>query len=366
MANLELELLPFLLDLLKNHFPGMIGVVYIVHYGWVHSGMWALAKRLLPQQALARIFFPSKTELPEHFDMDKLPIALGGDWDVPLNDETNNVMKIFARPNLHGVSYSSKGGKGAAEDPDWESNSAPPSPRGISGTSSPAVGRSSRGVSRSNSFDSLADYFYSSHNSPRFLTPRASQTPTPHNERATHLFIPGDEPPSPSILQMTPTAAMKLQQLQKSRERAARKRSSSDVNRRGSVEDHAISSLAFSPVVSRGSSPNRTRRRTVTAQGPRNVHFQSPKPVEKGGEAMKRVGSLRDFHLVHGDYETNELGEDSSGSEQSDRSGKGRRNHPSCEARWQRGSKLQWWLLFEMEAESEYIRQRWIEAKCQG
>ncbi len=57
MANLELELLPFLLDLLKNHVPGIVGAVYILNYGWIHAGMWAVIKRVLPQQALAKIFF---------------------------------------------------------------------------------------------------------------------------------------------------------------------------------------------------------------------------------------------------------------------------------------------------------------------
>lgn len=326
MANLELELLPFLLDLLKNHFPGMVGAVYIVHYGWVHSGMWGLAKRLLPQQALAKIFFPSKKELPEHFDLDKFPIALGGEWDIPLDDDTNNVMKRFARPNLHGVLYSAKGGRGAAEEPDWERSSAPPSPKGISGAVSPGAGWTSRGVSRSNSFDSLAEHFYSYQNTPRHLTPRTSQTPTPHNE-LTHFAFPttGNSSPVSPMLQMTPTAARKLQQVKQSRERAARKRSDSDVNGRTSTEDIAVH--AQSPVMSRGSSPNRSRRRTLTAVGSRNVHFQSAEPGgilgERGAEGLKRIGSLRDFRLQKGDFDDTNLDRgDSSGSEQSDKSGK--------------------------------------------
>jgi len=326
MANLELELLPFLLDLLKNHFPGMVGAVYIVHYGWVHSGMWGLAKRLLPQQALAKIFFPSKKELSEHFELDNFPIDLGGEWDIALNDDTNNVMKRFARPNLQGVLYSIKGVKGAVEEPDWESNSAPPSPRGISGAASPGVGWSSRGVSRSNSFDSLAEHFYSYQNTPRHLTPRASQTPTPHNE-LSHFAFPttGNSSPVSPMLQITPTAAMKLQQVQRSREKAARKRSNSDVNKRASAED--VAAHVQSPVMSRGSSPSRSRRRTLTAQGSRNVHFQSKKADgvtgERGAEGLKRIGSLRDFRLQHGDFEDTNLDRgDSSGSDQSDKSGK--------------------------------------------
>jgi hypothetical protein len=99
MANLEMELLPFLLDLLKNHFPGMVGAVYVLHYGWVHAGMWGLAKRVLPEQALSRIFFPSNKELAEeHFDPSALPAEFGGDWEVELTEGTNEMMRKYAKP----------------------------------------------------------------------------------------------------------------------------------------------------------------------------------------------------------------------------------------------------------------------------
>ncbi len=98
MANLELELLPFLLDLLKNHFPGMVGAVYVLHFGWLHSGMWTIAKRVLPQQALARIFFPSDKELrSEHFAPANLPRELGGEWPTRICAESNVTMRRFGR-----------------------------------------------------------------------------------------------------------------------------------------------------------------------------------------------------------------------------------------------------------------------------
>lgn len=315
MANLELELLPFLLDLLKNHFPGMVGAVYIVHYGWVHSGMWGLAKRVLPQQALSKIFFPSKKELPDHFDLGNLPESLGGTWDITLNDESNDVMKRFARPNLYGVLYSK--GKGTAEEAEWESNSAPPSPRGISGTSSPLPGRSSRGISRSGSYDSLFDHFYSSQNTP-FRTPRASQTPTPHNEPTQ--FFDGSSSPVAPMLRMTPTAEKKLQQLQVTQGAANRRRTNSDANRRMITDDFTFSRSSRSPNLSRGNSPTRSKRRM-----PRNVHFQAASTLESSTikNTSSRRGSLRDFRIQDGDFEaTAEWAADSSGSEQSDRSGK--------------------------------------------
>jgi len=97
MANLELELLPFLLDLLKNHFPGMVGAVYILNYGWVHSGMWAVAKRVLPEQALSKIFFPNEAELKDHFKVENLPIPLGGEMEGGIDESQADIMKKFGR-----------------------------------------------------------------------------------------------------------------------------------------------------------------------------------------------------------------------------------------------------------------------------
>lgn len=177
MANLELELLPFLLDLLKNHFPGMVGAVFILHYGWVHAGMWGLAKRVLPQQALDKIFFPSKDGLLEFFDADHLPRPFGGTLDVEIDESSNDVMSKFARPVFsskkkagqdegkaaEGGGGSANAGGDSSSDESWERNSAPPSPRGRSGVSSPALGYK-KTLSRSGSFDSLVDEFYSTEN----------------------------------------------------------------------------------------------------------------------------------------------------------------------------------------------------------
>ncbi|KAL9931593.1 hypothetical protein V8E36_009590 [Tilletia maclaganii] len=109
MSNLEIELLPFLLDLLKKHYPGHIAVMYLLHYGWVHAGMWTLAKRVLPQPVLDKIVFPKddgspleeggkRGEIEDHFDRRRWPRALGkcGAWIVPLDEGHNSVMRRFS------------------------------------------------------------------------------------------------------------------------------------------------------------------------------------------------------------------------------------------------------------------------------
>jgi hypothetical protein len=81
------------MDLLKSHFPGMVGAskspsislsprslanlrcaftVFVLKYGWMYAGMWQLAKRVLPNTALERILFPSTEELLEFFEEDHL------------------------------------------------------------------------------------------------------------------------------------------------------------------------------------------------------------------------------------------------------------------------------------------------------
>lgn len=75
LSNLEVEMLPFIMDLLKHHFPGMIGATYILNYGWAYAGMWAVAKRVLPKVALEKILFPAKAELLTFFHAENLLVG---------------------------------------------------------------------------------------------------------------------------------------------------------------------------------------------------------------------------------------------------------------------------------------------------
>ncbi|EPQ30994.1 uncharacterized protein PFL1_01183 [Pseudozyma flocculosa PF-1] len=290
MANLELELLPFLLDLLKNHFPGMVGAVYILHYGWVHAGMWAVAKRVLPEQALARIFFPSHDELRDHFDPAHIPAAFSGDLAVEMDAASNDVLRKWGRPKRS-----------------LSSASEQPTP-----LSSPDVTRAQRGLSRNSSYESMYEVFYSAAGTPwasRPITPKHSGPPTPR----------GDQSPRPSGLRMTPSAARKLRRLQMTRgEHLARQRSASDLR----VEDPAalgltVNTAGLSPVTTPygGRSPAvHGSRRTAEA---RHVHFGSPSS-RRSMSPVRRIGMSRGFNL-----HSAEDGDDQEASEsESDASGK--------------------------------------------
>jgi hypothetical protein len=63
------------MDLLKNHFPGMVGAIFVLNYGWMYAGMWQLAKRVLPNTALERILFPTNADLLQFFDKDSLLVG---------------------------------------------------------------------------------------------------------------------------------------------------------------------------------------------------------------------------------------------------------------------------------------------------
>jgi CRAL/TRIO domain len=96
--------LPYFVDLLKNHFPGMVGAsehpspsplachslsralktnyfpplppVFVLNYSWMYAAMWAMAKRVMPQAVLERIIFPSVPELLEFFEPEHLLIGM--------------------------------------------------------------------------------------------------------------------------------------------------------------------------------------------------------------------------------------------------------------------------------------------------
>ena len=47
----------------------------MLNYGWAYATMWRLVKRVLPEESISRIFFPTQEELLEYFDEDKIFIG---------------------------------------------------------------------------------------------------------------------------------------------------------------------------------------------------------------------------------------------------------------------------------------------------
>ncbi|SAM84383.1 uncharacterized protein UBRO_05626 [Ustilago bromivora] len=301
IANLELELLPFLLDLLKNHVPGMVGAVYVLNYGWVHAGMWVVIKRVLPQQALAKIFFPSHDELKEHFDAKNIPRCYGGELEVEVDASSNDVLRRYGRPRRAAASNAGNG--------------EPISPR---------VGQH---MSRTNSYESIYEVFYSADSTPwasRAMTPRHSEPSTPRGERGAGAGGGGG-------WKMTPSAASKLKHLQMSRgdlSSAAAEHGYAGTGRARSVSDPRVSIVdgrAVGLSVSTGVSPFVTP--AMTPVGPlsprigrsnpdRHVRFSS----DREASSLRRVGATSNLKLYLPEQDEEALLP--SESEDSDASGK--------------------------------------------
>lgn len=72
----EVELLPTLLSVGHNNFPGVFEAVYVVNAGWTQRSMWKVVKRVLPKSALDKVnFLDSKRDVAEIFDLDRLPMS---------------------------------------------------------------------------------------------------------------------------------------------------------------------------------------------------------------------------------------------------------------------------------------------------
>ncbi|KAJ3111314.1 hypothetical protein HDU96_005802 [Phlyctochytrium bullatum] len=78
MANLNYELVPLLFDLFHRQYPQVFGTIYVLNYGWLHSGIWSILKTMLPADACKKLLFLTKEELKQHFHEDVLLKEHGG------------------------------------------------------------------------------------------------------------------------------------------------------------------------------------------------------------------------------------------------------------------------------------------------
>ncbi|KAI0935352.1 hypothetical protein AcV7_003816 [Taiwanofungus camphoratus] len=98
------DLLTWYAHELLPRFPGMLAAAFILHYTWAHSGVWSLAKRVLPTSALSKIFFPSQSQLLEYFSPSLLPSDLGGSF-LPLSQLDDPLCAHVLQP-IDGLEFS--------------------------------------------------------------------------------------------------------------------------------------------------------------------------------------------------------------------------------------------------------------------
>ncbi|KIK69267.1 hypothetical protein GYMLUDRAFT_642466 [Collybiopsis luxurians FD-317 M1] len=78
VQTLSVDLITWVLRDLIPRFPGMLAAVFMINASWAHSGMWNVAKRVLPNSAVSRVFFVSEKELVTFFTPFSLPKDYGG------------------------------------------------------------------------------------------------------------------------------------------------------------------------------------------------------------------------------------------------------------------------------------------------
>jgi len=99
VSTLSLDLLRFTTDIFRHHFPGSVGAIFVLNYGWMYSGMWTLFKPILPEDALNRIFFLSENkELSNYFDEENILIEHGGSDTYEYDLDTYKPYQYYGNP----------------------------------------------------------------------------------------------------------------------------------------------------------------------------------------------------------------------------------------------------------------------------
>ncbi|KAI9289780.1 CRAL-TRIO domain-containing protein [Umbelopsis sp. AD052] len=93
---LDAELPGVLMDIMDNRYPGFVGSVYILNYGWMYAGIWQMVKLLLSEDAKSRISFPSTAEVLNFISSESLLSDLGGADDYEWSLESDLIAQKYA------------------------------------------------------------------------------------------------------------------------------------------------------------------------------------------------------------------------------------------------------------------------------
>lgn len=52
-----------LLNINNARFPGFVGSVYVMNFGWMYQGIWQVVKLVLSEQAKSRVNFTTAEEM---------------------------------------------------------------------------------------------------------------------------------------------------------------------------------------------------------------------------------------------------------------------------------------------------------------
>lgn len=60
------------MDIMDNRFPGSMGSIYVMNFGWMYQGLWQMVKFIISEEARSRISFPSAKEMTDYIDPENL------------------------------------------------------------------------------------------------------------------------------------------------------------------------------------------------------------------------------------------------------------------------------------------------------
>ncbi|KAG1736033.1 CRAL-TRIO domain-containing protein [Suillus lakei] len=104
IQSVNLKMLTWFMKEVVPRYPGMLGAVFFLNYSWTYAMTWSIAKCLLPNSAVAQVFFPSRGELLQYCSASALPSNYGGALsplhlvEDPLNlDDQKNCASVSSR-----------------------------------------------------------------------------------------------------------------------------------------------------------------------------------------------------------------------------------------------------------------------------
>ncbi|KAG1725405.1 CRAL-TRIO domain-containing protein [Suillus paluster] len=105
IQSFNLKILTWFMKEVVPRYPGMFAAVFLLNYSWTYAMTWSIVKCLLPNSAVARVFFPSREELLQYCSPSALPSNYGGALsplhlvEDPLNsDDQTSASSVFIPP----------------------------------------------------------------------------------------------------------------------------------------------------------------------------------------------------------------------------------------------------------------------------
>ncbi|KAI8979227.1 hypothetical protein BDF20DRAFT_489107 [Mycotypha africana] len=98
---IDSNLMVALKNIVNARYPGFIGSVYILNFGWMFQGIWQVIKLVLSEQAKARVNFVSKNEISQVMDENNLLKVLGGTDGYIWSLNSDPIIDLYATDNRY-------------------------------------------------------------------------------------------------------------------------------------------------------------------------------------------------------------------------------------------------------------------------